>query len=60
LWNSTPVLVTSEQFVTQAEELLSGSFHEMRRQARVINFEKIRELFSLEERLHKLKDELDL
>lgn len=60
LWNSTPVLVTTRQYVTQAEELLSGSFHEMRRQARVINYEKIQELFSLEKKLHQLKGELDL
>lgn len=60
LWNSTPVLVTTQQFEIQAEELLSGSFHEMRRKARVINHEKIQRLFSLEGELYQLKEELDL
>jgi predicted RNA-binding protein len=60
LWNSIPVLVTTEQYVIQAEELLSGSFHEMRKQAKIINYEKIQELFLLEKKLHELKDELDL
>lgn len=40
LWNSHPVLVTTEQYVTQAEELLKGSFHEIRNRARVINNER--------------------
>ncbi len=60
LWNSIPILVTTQDFVTQAEELLSGSFHEMGKQARIIDYEKIRVLFSLEKELHWLKEELDL
>ena len=53
-------LTTTEQYVTQAEELLKGSFHEIRNRARVINYEKIQELFSVEKKLRQLKDELDL
>jgi len=60
LWNSTPVLVTTADFMIQAEELLSGSFHEMKKQAKVINHQKIRELFSLEQKLNHLKEELDI
>jgi predicted RNA-binding protein len=60
LWNSIPVLITTQQYETQADELLSGSFHEMKRHAKIINYEKVQELFSLEEELHKIKEELDI
>jgi len=32
----------------------------MKKHARVINYEKIKELFSLEKKLNQLKDEVDL
>ena len=60
LWNSTPVLVTTEQYFTQAEELLSGSFHEMKNHAKLINYEKIQALFSIEKKRNQLKEELEL
>jgi predicted RNA-binding protein len=60
LWNSTPVLVTTQDFEKQALELLSGSFHEMKKHAKVINYEKIKEWFSIEKKLQKLKNEIDL
>ena len=52
--------MTTPEYLTQAEELLSGSFHEMRRQVKVIDQKKLKELYSLEQKLNDLKDELDL
>lgn len=60
LWNSTPVLVTTEQYFIQAEELLSGSFHEMKNHAKLINYEKIKALYSIEKKRNQLKEELEL
>lgn len=60
LWNSIPVLVTTEQYFTQAEEQLSDSFHEMKNYAKIINYEKIRELYSIEKKRNQLKEELEL
>jgi len=60
LWNSTPVLVTAEQYFTKAEELLNDSFHEMKNCTKLINYEKIRELYSIEKKRNQLKKELEL
>ncbi len=51
---------TTWQFGTSAEELLSWSFHEMMRQAKVIHFEKRQELYGFKEKPHKLKEHLNL
>lgn len=40
-WNSRPVLVTTDRYGDQARSLLEGSFHEMKDDARIVNWEKI-------------------
>lgn len=60
LWNSTPVLVTTAKYEEMARDLMEGSFHEMARKARIINWKRIEQLFQLETQLTKVKKELRL
>ena len=60
LWNSTPVLVTTVEYEEIAKNLMNGSFHEMARQARVINWKRMDQLYKLEKELREIKGELRL
>jgi hypothetical protein len=40
-WNSKPFLVTTEIYEAQAKALLQGSFHEMKEDLRIVNWEKV-------------------
>ena len=40
-WNSKPFLVTTDSYEAQAKSLLEGSFHEMKEDARIVNWERI-------------------
>jgi predicted RNA-binding protein len=45
LWNSNIFLIVTEKDVARANELLTGTFHEIRDKIRIIEVEKINELF---------------
>ena len=47
LWNSNIFLITAKNDVTKAQELLSGTFHEIGKKIRLIETEKIDELYRL-------------
>jgi predicted RNA-binding protein len=53
-WNSKPVLVTTNPYIAQAKSLLEGSFHEMKEDAKIVNWEKI-----IKE-AHQIKSEIRL
>jgi hypothetical protein len=57
-WNSKPFLVTTDPYVAQAKALLEGSFHEMREDARIVNWEKIVKLHHLLKEAHKIRSEI--
>jgi hypothetical protein len=57
-WNSKPFLVTTETYIAQAKSLLEGSFHEMKDDARIVNWEKIVKLHQLLKDAHKIKSEI--
>jgi len=59
-WNSRPFLVTTEEYADQARGLLEGSFHEMKDDARIVNWKKITELHHLLKDAHKIRSELRL
>jgi len=60
LWNSKPFLVTTEEYITQAERLLEGSFHEMKNDARIVNWKKIVKLYQLLKEVNEIKSEIRL
>jgi hypothetical protein len=59
-WNSKPFLVTTDKYASQAKSLLEGSFHEMRDDARIVDWEKIIALHKLLKESHKIKSEIRL
>lgn len=59
-WNSKPCLVTTEEYIKQAEWLLNGSFHEMKADARIINYKKIVRLHELLREANQIKSEVGL
>lgn len=59
-WNSRPYLVTTERYIEQAKRLLEGSFHEMREDARIVNWEKIVKLHKLLREADEIRRELKL
>lgn len=59
-WNSKPFLITTDQYMTQAKSLLEGSFHEMREDARIVNWEEMVRLHRLLKEAHRIKTEIRL
>jgi hypothetical protein len=59
-FNSKPVLVTTEKFEKKVDDLLDGSFHEIREQIRIVNWRRIEELYLATRKLTSLRSELQL
>jgi predicted RNA-binding protein len=59
-WNSRPFLVTSQQYREKALEWIKGSFHEMERELRIIDCEKVRELHNAVKTARDLRVELGI
>jgi predicted RNA-binding protein len=57
-WNSKPILVTTEKYAKEAQNLLSGSFHEVRDVAKVVNWQNVVELYKLMRKTWKLRDQI--
>lgn len=60
LWNSTPFLVTTEEYVDKALKLVEGSFHEMKDAIRIVNWKSIKELHSILKRANELEVQMKL
>jgi len=60
LWNSTPFLVTTEEYVDRALKLVEGSFHEIKHVIRILNWESVRELYNMLKRVRELEAEMRL
>ncbi|MEM2128026.1 MAG: hypothetical protein QXH67_07390 [Candidatus Bathyarchaeia archaeon] len=59
-WNSKPYLVTTGEYIEQARWLLEGSYHEMREDARIVDWEKIVKLYKLLREAYEIRSELRL
>ena len=59
-WNSRPFLVTTKEYEVQAKGLLEGSFHEMKDDARIVNWEKIVKLHKLLKEAYGIKSYIRL
>jgi 6-pyruvoyl-tetrahydropterin synthase len=59
-FNSKLVLVTTEKFEKKVDDLLDGSFHEIREQIRIVNWKRIDELYRAARKLTELRSELAL
>lgn len=60
LWNSRIFLVASLKDQAKVSELLGGTFHEIKEQIRLVEFEKINELFELKRRYKEFESALGI
>lgn len=59
-WNSHPFLVTTRQYRERALEWVSGSFHEIQGELRVVDCEKVKDLYEAIKRIKGIKEELGI
>lgn len=60
IWNSRPFLVTTEEYIKLAKDWIEGSFHEVREVIRIVDWSKIKRLYTKAKELGELKKELGL
>jgi len=60
LWNSNIFLVVAEEDVRKAMQLLAGTFHEIRGQVKLVEVEKVKELFRRKKEYHDFEAELGI
>ncbi|MEM2237974.1 MAG: hypothetical protein QXR26_08165 [Candidatus Caldarchaeum sp.] len=60
IWNSKIFLVVGEEDITKADQLLSGTFHEIRQEIRVVKTSDIRELHERKKLYKELERRLGL
>lgn len=60
LWNSNIFLITTKNDMTKVQDLLSGTFHEIRKKIQIIEVEKISELFKLKKAYKDLERQLGI
>jgi len=59
-WNSRPFLVTTEQFKGKALAWIKGSFHEVEKEMRIVDCEKVKELYNAVKKANEIKTELGI
>jgi hypothetical protein len=60
LWNSNIFLVITEKDTVKAQELLSGTFHEIKGKIRILNVEEINELYKRKKAYRDYESQLGL
>lgn len=60
IWNSKIFLIVTEKDVGKASELLTGTFHEIRERIRIIEAQKINELFKLKKAYRDFESQLGI
>jgi hypothetical protein len=60
IWNSNIYIVTSDEHRNKIEELISGTFHEIKDNLNIISLKNINDLYSLQIRDVKLRKEIGL
>lgn len=60
LWNSKPVLVTTKEFVPEAENWLSGSFHEMMHACRVVEWRDMVRFHEMLVKMNELREKMGI
>ncbi|MEM3479973.1 MAG: hypothetical protein QXV74_08050, partial [Candidatus Bathyarchaeia archaeon] len=60
LWNSNIFLITTKNDMTKVQDLLSGTFHEIKKKIQIIEIEKIDELFKLKKAYKDLERQLGI
>jgi len=59
-WNSCPFLVTTDQYRGKALEWIRGSFHEIEAEIKIVDCEKVKELYEAIKKAKNIKEELGI
>ncbi len=60
LWNSIPVLVTTDEMIERIRAWVEGSFHEIKDVLRIISWKRIKELYEKKGEVKRLETELGI
>jgi hypothetical protein len=60
MWNSRPVLVTTEVDAERAKEIVSGSFHEIMNEIRIVDWRDIKKAYDLKSQYKNFESKLGL
>lgn len=59
-WSSRPFLVTTDQYKERALEWIRGSFHEIEREMKIVDCDKVKELYEAVKKARDIKAELGM
>ena len=60
LWNSIPVLVTTDEMIERIRAWVEGSFHEIKDVLRIISWRRVKELYEKKGEVKRLETELGI
>ena len=60
LWNSIPVLVTTDEMIEKVRAWVEGSFHEIKDVLRIVSWRRIKELYEKKGEVKRLETELGI
>ena len=60
MWSSVPVLVTTDEYADKARELIEGSFHEIRKRLRIVDYKEIKELYDAWRKIDEIENRITL
>jgi hypothetical protein len=60
LWNSIPVLVTTEEQIQEAKNWIEGSFHEIKDAFRILSWKEIKELYETKQKIKEFEKRLGI
>lgn len=60
IWNSKPFLVTSEKYRSKAMIWIKGTFHEMEKDLRIVDSDRVEELYNTIKKARDIKEELGI
>lgn len=60
IWNSRPVLVTTEDQLPRAKEIVSGAFHEIKDELRILDWSRLMEAYKAKSHCKELESSLGI
>jgi len=60
IWRSVPILITTDEYADRARQLVEGSFHEIRRHLRIVDFKEIKELYDTWRKIDEVENRITL
>lgn len=60
IWNAIPILITTSQQVSKAKQIITGTFHEIQDQIRIIEWQRIVQLYQTKQKYKTLETKLGI